>query len=904
MSVELGVLGPLEVRFDNRAVPIPAGRARVLLAALLLRANQVVPVDNLVDWLWDGTPPTVSRAKATLHMVVRRLRQALGPVNIVRTVAGGYIADVPPGSLDLHRYRALVEQRRYAEALELWRGEPLSDVLSDSLHRDEVAPLLEEHLAVTEQRIDADLDAGRARELVAELRLLTSRYPLRERFWGQLVRALHEADRQAEALAAFEAVRVRLADELGIDPGRALRELHAKVLAGHVAPERANAVVVPRQLPPAAEFVGRADVVAELTALLSTADSARLPVALISGAPGIGKTALAVHVARVLRDDFPDGQLFADLRGHSPSSAVTASVVLPRFLRALGIAPEDVPGDPDEQASLYRSLLADRRVLVLLDNVRGAEDVRPLLPGQSGCAVVVTSREVLPGLIAAHGARPFVIEPLRRHESLALLRGVLGVDVLDAEPAAAAELAETCAHWPLALRIAGAHLAGRPALDLAGYVDELRREDRLDALAIEGDEKLAMRAAFDLSYVGLDAEARAAFRLLGLVPGDDISIAAAAALLGGEVRDARRLLRSLSAANLVLEQAAGRFALHDLLREYAAAKASAEDDEVTRRDAMRRLLDFYTDTALNGTALLRRLRPDVSTGTSRERALGFTDRRQALEWCEVEQANLAAATRWAAESGFTEYAWRLPVAQWAFFDLAKRFTESIPALEIAVAAARSVEDLTAASLAPQALAMTYSDAERYDDAIAAYGHALDARRRAGDRRGEGMALNALAICLLRRQESERAIEMLEESRRILVEIGEQYGEAITLNTLSGALVGMGRADEAVAVSLEALRLVEDIRDPVVNGRLLDNYGNALAAAGRVDDALEAYRRARAQAVEARDHTTEGAVLDNLARTLSAMGDVAGARESWTTALTLIPETSAAASRIRARLAEL
>jgi DNA-binding SARP family transcriptional activator/tetratricopeptide (TPR) repeat protein len=902
VSVELGVLGPLEVKVDGRVVPIPAGRARILLAALLLRANRVVPVDVLVDWLWDGTPPDPSRAKATLHMVVRRLRQALGSVQVVRTAAGGYVADVPPGGLDLHRYRELVEARRYAEALALWRGEPLSDVRSDSLHRDEVAPLLEEHLAVTEKRVEADLDAGRSLDVVPELRVLTARYPLHERFWGQLVRALHGAGQQADALAAYEAVRARLADELGIDPGRALRELHAAVLAGRVAPERSSGVV-PRQLPPVPEFVGRAEVVAELTALLS-ADGARVPLALISGAPGIGKTALAVHVARLLLDDFPDGQLFADLRGYSPSSAVTATVVLPRFLRALGIAAEDVPGDPEEQVALYRSLLGDRRVLVLLDNVRQADDVRLLLPGHPRCAVLVTSREGMPGLVAGDGARSFVIEPLRPHESLALLGGVLGAEVLDAAPEAAADLAETCAHWPLALRIAGAHLAGRPALDLARYVGELRGEDRLDALAIEGDEQLAMRAAFDLSYVGLAADARAAFRLLGMVPGDDISTAAAAALLGCDVVGARRLLGTLVRANLVRQPAAGRFTSHDLLREYAAAKALAEDDEETRRAAMRRLLDFYIDTSLNATASLRSLRPDVSTGTSRERALEFADRRQALEWCEVEQANLAAATRCAAESGFVEHAWRLPVAQWAFFDLAKRFAESIPVLEIAIAAAHTIDDPTVRSITSQALAMTYGDAERYDDAIPLCHEVLDIRRATGDRRGEGLALNALAICHLRRQESEKGIGLLEESRRILVEVGERQGEAITLNTLSGALAACGRGDEAVAVSLEALRLVEGTDDPVVMGRFLDNYGNALAAAGRVDDAVRAYRSAQSKAVEARDHTTEAAALDNLARTLAAMGDVAGARECLTEALALWPVTSAAANRIRMRLTAL
>ncbi|WP_051764684.1 AfsR/SARP family transcriptional regulator [Saccharothrix syringae] len=900
MSVELCVLGPLEVRLDNRPVPIPAGRARVLLASLLLRANEVVPADRLVDRLWDGAPPNASRARATLHMVVTRLRQALGPANVVRTAAEGYVADVPPGSLDLHRYRELAARGRFAEALELWRGEPLADVRSDSLHREEVVPLLEERLAVLERRVDADLAAGRAAELVPELRALTRRHPLHERFWAQLMRALQAADQWAEALAVYEAVRAHLADELGIAPGPALRELHARLLAGVQPPPGAPPAVVPRQLPPPVDFAGRADLVAELAAeLAGTGDHPSC--AVVAGPPGIGKTALAVHVAHLLRDRFPDGQLFADLRAYAPSSAVTVSVVLPRFLRALGVAPEDVPGDREEQAARYRSLLAGRRVLVVLDNVPRDEAVELLLPGHPGSAAVMTTRDCLLGLVGGSGARRFDVEPLHGDESLTLLRGVLGDAVLDAAPEAAAALAETCAHWPLALRIAGVNLASRPVPDLAGYVAELRREDRLEALAI-GDEEFALRAAFDSSYVGLDAEARAAFRLLGLVPGDDVSTAAAAALLGVEVREAQRLLRGLAAASLVSERS-GRFALHDLLREYAAGLAAEEEDEATRHAALRRLLDFYVDTALNAAAAVRSVRPDVSTGVARERALGFADRDQALEWWEVERANLCAATSHATRSGHAEHAWRLPIAQWSLFDLTKRFAETVPALELAARAAREVGDPRALTLTARALAMTYSDADRPEDAIRSHHVALEVHRRAGDRRGEGLALNALAICHLKLGRDATAVDMLEESRRLLVAVGDQHGEAITLNTLSGVLARLGRVEEAVEASSRALRLVEGSGDLVVEGRVLDNHGNALAAAGRVDEAVAAYRLARARAAEARDQSTEAAVLENLARALTTKGDVTGARASWAAALALLPEGSAAADRVRARLAE-
>jgi len=370
MNVEYRVLGPLEVLRDGVPVPVPAGRGRVLLTTLLLRPNRFVSVDELVERLWDGEPPTLDRAHKTLQMVVRRLRMALDDANCVRTATGGYLAEVDPERLDLTRFRRLAAVGEFAAALAHWRGDVASNVVSAHLHREDVPPLVEERLVVHGRRVEADLARGRGAELVGELRELTAAHPLREGFWAQLVQALHQAGRQGEALAAYEEIREHLDEELGVEPGPSLRDLRARLL------DRTGA---PRQLPALPEhFAGRT---AELTKLTEvTTSGAAVVITAIDGTAGIGKTALAVRWAHAVADRFPDGQLYADLRGFDPAGGpADPAEVLASFLGAFGVSGGAVPADLPERAALYRSVLADRRVLVLLDNARDVEQVRPLL---------------------------------------------------------------------------------------------------------------------------------------------------------------------------------------------------------------------------------------------------------------------------------------------------------------------------------------------------------------------------------------------------------------------------------------------------------------------------------------------------------------------------------------------
>jgi DNA-binding SARP family transcriptional activator len=573
---EFRVLGPVEVTCAGRAVPIGAGKQRVVLAALLLRANETVSVDRLIEHLWHDRQP--AGARDTLYAYVMRLRKALVagglPAGLIQTAGSGYTIEVEPASLDLHRYRDLVGRAESAAttgdpaaestllrgALDLWRGEVLANVPSESLVQ-EMAPLLEERLQVWERRVDVDLRLGRAGELVGPLRALVEEHPARERFWAQLMLALYRSGRQAEALDAYRTVSTFLADELGVDPGADLRSTHRAILTGEGAPvEAPRPATAPAQLPPAPpDFVGRADLVDRIYALLD-GDRASAAVT-VSGSPGVGKSALALRVAHRLSGRFPDGQLYADLGAEEQP--------LPRFLGALGVPPDRVPAAPDEQERLYRSRLAGRRVLVVLDNAASADQVRPLLTGDPAGPVLVTSRHTLPTLTAFHGARPVPVDVLTPDEARDLLAGMLGDDLVAAEPAAVAELARLCEYLPLALRIAAAKLITRLWPRVADYVLELRADDRLSALAIDGDRGGSVRAAIDDSYTALDPDLRRFFRQLSLIPAGELTLRAVAALAGLGADQARRRLDRLASVNLLQHSAAGRYRFRALIREYA-----------------------------------------------------------------------------------------------------------------------------------------------------------------------------------------------------------------------------------------------------------------------------------------------------------------------------------------------
>ncbi|GLY52537.1 XRE family transcriptional regulator [Lentzea sp. NBRC 102530] len=629
------MLGPLEVVLDGTPVAVPAGRGRVLLATLLLRANRFVSVDELVERIWDGEPPDLDRAHKTLQMVVTRLRQALGEANCVHTERGGYLVRIEPEQLDLARFRRLVEREEFAAALALWRGPVLADVTSESLHRDEVPLLVEERLAAVEKRIEADLAAGRSVELVPELQELTREHPLRDRFWHQLMLALYRSGRQAGALAAYRQVSEMLADELGIDPTPELSALHDQILRGEVAAPQEKRVT-PRQLPPdLATFAGRERDVERLAA-----SEARVVV--ISGTGGVGKTSLAVHWAHRIARRFEDGQIFVNLRGQDQVRAMAPQEALMLVLKGLGV--DNASGSLDEQVALYRSLVADRKLLLLLDNAASAEQVRPLLPASAGALTIVTSRGDLRGL-TLNDADLVRLPTLTDEGGMRLLERVLGVQKVHAEKEAAAALVRLCGGLPLALRIAAADLRAQEDMTITRKVARLGA-DRLGELAVPGDPAAAVGIVFDESYAALPEPAQRVLRRLGVLPGADFTAHDAAVIAG--LPDAREQLDLLVAVHLV-EGHGDRFALHDLLRVYAHAKCARDE----AGEALTRLYDFYRRMTDDAGELLfpDQRRFPLRTTTTQLPGVVLKTSEEAYAWMAAEYQNLFSTVVLAAERG-------------------------------------------------------------------------------------------------------------------------------------------------------------------------------------------------------------------------------------------------------------
>ncbi|MFT7838937.1 BTAD domain-containing putative transcriptional regulator [Saccharothrix sp. BKS2] len=697
---EFGVLGPLVVRRDGRTVEVTAAKHRIVLATLLLGANRSVPPAELVRRVWGEAPP--DRAAQTLPVYVMRLRRALGEPQLIRTTPTGYRIDLPPDALDLHRFEALAARGAelvragdpaaavevYERALACWRGVPLADVPSESLHEVEAPCLVERRLLVTSELVDVRLELGRCEEVIADLRRLTARHPLRERFWSQLMVALHRADRQADALDAYRQAATVLARELGVDPGEPLRAVHRAILAGDQAPPRPvePAWSSAAQLPaPVGNFVGRAAELTRVAGRLARSGAA----VVVCGPPGVGKTAFAVAAGHAARERYPDGQLYVDLRGHSTSPPLPTPVVLARFLRALGVRADHIPVGEDELVRGYRARLRGRRVLITLDNAASVGQVLPLLPegvghrepgpGDPGCSVLITSRNELRHPLRATTVR---LDVLRGDEAWKLLARSVGPEAAASQFDALAELARLCGYLPLALRIALGNLVGSPHGDIASYVAELRGGDRLTALAVDNDDTAAVRRAFDLSYAALAPAAARLFRLVAVLPGSDFGAGGAAALLDAPEEVARGLLDDLASAHLVQRVGVDRFAPHDLIRDYAADRAAVEGEDLG--SARRRLFDWYLRTAVEVGDVLY---PEL--GRSGPPRLGPDEARA---WLEAERPNVLAATEHCAAHGPRELSWRLIDAVSGYFGSHGHHVEFLHAVNAALGAARAAGD--------------------------------------------------------------------------------------------------------------------------------------------------------------------------------------------------------------------
>ncbi|GHC40077.1 AfsR/SARP family transcriptional regulator [Streptomyces cinnamoneus] len=660
---EFTLLGPVRARYDGVTVDLGPPRTREVLAVLLAAAGRTVALPLLVDGVWDeGDRPARAEHSARTH--IWRLRRALArhtPEPVLVTVGDGYALRVPARAVDAWAFeRALAragevraaggpaEQARevLSEALALWTGEPLAGLRGP--HAGALrARFAGVRQALLEARLELDAELGDRPRLAAEAGALVMEYPASQRLRAVQMLALYRSGRQAEALGVYEDTRRYLSAELGhVPPGQRgpcaeLAALHRRILCSD--PSLRLPATDPQPKPPGGHafpsavggFTGRTEQVRELTESLTRPDTAAVVISAVNGMAGVGKTTLAVHTAHGLVDAFPDGRLYADLRG-ADAEPLQPHAVLEGFLRELGTADEDIPEDAEERVARYRSLLAERRMLLLLDNAASCEQLRPLIPGAAGCTVLVTSRAWLTGL---PGARHLRLDVMPLAEALDLLRRTVGDRAVDDDPEAAAALAAACGFLPLALRIVASRLAAEPGRTLVDMVRCLTDErGRLDELRTG---ETAVEAAFELSYATLTAGQARAFRLLSVVDVPDLALPSAAALLGLGTDEAEELLESLVELNLLESHRLDRYHFHDLVRAFARARSTREDSPGTTARAVAGLLDFALATARNADAVAHSTEPgertliDVAVASP---GLAFGTAQEATDWMREETA--------------------------------------------------------------------------------------------------------------------------------------------------------------------------------------------------------------------------------------------------------------------------
>ncbi|MBB5953714.1 DNA-binding SARP family transcriptional activator [Saccharothrix tamanrassetensis] len=830
-----------------------APKVRTLLALLLCRPRAVVPATVLIDGLWRGDPPR-SAAK-NLQLYVHQLRRALGEPERVALRSPGYALEVHPDELDAERFEALAGQARLAheradfrtagtlarQAIALWRGTPFCGLADEvRLLQAEAERLLERKLVVTSMCVEAELRLGRHRELVAELLELVAEHPLREGLHAQLMLALYRSGRQAEALEVYWKVRRVLAEDLGLEPGAEVCELAQAILRADPALEPGAAGAAPTrptQLPPdVATFTGRAELLRDLDA---AADRGGVPVVVVSGTAGVGKTALALHWSHRALDRFPDGQLYVNLHGYAPTAAVSAAEALVRFLRALGVPAERIPAGLDELTALFRSTIGGRRMLVLLDDAASVEQVRPLLPGRPGSVVLITSRDDLRGLAVTNDAAVSRLDVLTAREAGLLLERIIGAARVEAERQAADELVALCARLPLALRVAGAGVASGGESPIADCVAGLRAADRLDRLSVAGDPTTAVRAAFHLSYRRLDPAVRTLFRLLGVVETPEFSVHAAAALLGVGYTRARRLLTELVRAHLVDVDASGRHQYHDLLRLYAAERATDEDDPDDRAAARARLFDWYLDTAAAATAkltphVLRLTRPDRPAAPAPP--VDFEEDTGALAWLEVERANLVAVVRDAAEHGPRPVSWQLADVLRGYFWLRRYVAEWLAVARTAAASAIADGSVHGRIAAEQSLAQAYRSTGDYPRSIEHYTASIELAAAAGWAEAEAAARGNVSGVHWELGRLDEAAAELTRAVRLNRRTGWQAGLGANLHNLGTLCRELGRPHEAVEHLTQALEVHESLRSKSGVAHAHTNLGEALSDLGRLADA--------------------------------------------------------------------
>jgi tetratricopeptide (TPR) repeat protein/DNA-binding SARP family transcriptional activator len=901
--MEFRLLGAVEIAVDGRVLNPGPSQQRLVMAILAAEAGRPVSVESLIDRTWDEPP---EHPRRTLQVYLSRLRRLLDgaatsgqPVRVVRR-SGGYLLDIDPDRVDIHRFRSLISQARHQEcpqperaallgrALELWRGQPLADLPGGWATRFRQG-LQQQYLEAVAGWAEESVRAGDPGAVLARLGELVGEHPLVESLATAYMRALYAAGRPADALKHFDAIRHRLADELGTDPSPELQQLHRQILTADPAlssPEPAatgTSRLVPRQLPaPPQGFTGRA---AELAALDQVHDSSStVVIAGIDGMAGVGKTALAVQAAHHLAGRYPDGQLFIDLHGYTHGVApIQPAEALDHLLRALGIPGTQIPTSLDQRAALYRTRLAEQRMLIVLDNAAAEAQVAPLLPGVPGCLVLVTSRRRLAGLDHTH---TLSLDTLPAPDAITLFVQTAGEDRLAGQPAESSiEVVESCGRLPLAIRIAAARLRSHPSWQLSHLVERLRdQRHRLGEL--EAGQR-SVTAALDLSYHHLDADQQRAYRLLGRHPGPEFDRYAAAALLGSTVLPAGRVLDQLLEANLLHEPTPGRYRFHDLTRAHAAPIAEPSQDA-----ALDRLLDYYRHTAAVAMhAAYPYEREDRSQVPRARTASPDLPGPAALGWLDTELPNLLAAARYASEHGRPAHVLHLSAILHGHLRSRGRYHDAESLHQQALATARATADQAGQLVSLVGLGDSHRLQGRYQPATDHYQQALQLARTTGHRTGEMNALAGLGDTHRLQGRYQPATDHYQQALQLARTTGHRTGEMNALAGLGQIHRLQGRHTQAADHYQQALRIARATGHRPNEMYALGGLGHIHLRQGRYQQATDHYQQARQLARTTGHRIGELTALNGLGHLHRWQGRYQQAAEHYQQALEIARTTS-------------
>lgn len=883
---ELRVLGAVDAVGPGGRAALQGNRQRAILGVLALHVGTVLPVPRLIDALWGEDPPRT--AVRTLHSHVARIRQALAACGfppVLVTKDAGYALATAPTVIDVHRFEQQVSAARLdlsageperaratlRSALGLWRGEAFADVSFAGWMVREVERLHELRLSAMENLWDAELRLGNHDEAVRELPRLLAAHPTRESLVGLHMTALYRCGRHVEALTAFQELRERLAGELGVDPSPELVALHTSILRRDGGLEPAPGA--PAQLPArVGHFTGRA---AQLDALDRVLGDRSIVV--ITGAAGMGKTALAVHWAHRIADRFPDGALFLDLRGHDPERAMPAAEALAHLLRTLEVPDDRMPGEVDERAALYRSLLRGRRCLVLADNAGALADLLPLVPGAGESLLVVTSRKTLTALGIHHAVHTEVLAPFGHNESLSLLSRVLGAQRVEREHGPAARLARLCGGMPLALRIAAARLAADPAGSIAEAAANLATGNRLDHLAVDGDTR-TVRTVLASAYLPLGARQTRMFNRLGLVPGATFSTWLCSAMCGLPVSEGRIAVAGLAEAHLVTGAGPDRFRFHDLVRDFAKQCGRTDEPVAGRVEAGERLVDWYLFVAAAANEVIDpsrdRVRPTLRHAPPE---VPFArDRQAAVAFLAQERDNLLPVVRYARKNGWPTAAWQLTYLLTSFYDTTGHWHERVELCRQGTVAATSLGDPLAMAEMLRALGVAYFMTRRLSDAVDTNLKALRAVREAGDLTGEGHVYNNLANAHAQSRQFDEALAAHKLAVERCASAGNDLGLALSQRNLGYTYVQMGRAEEGFEPLTTALAAFRVLGVDRLTAGTLYSLGEAYLQLGEHDVALAHFDDAVAASRACGDRIIEWESLLHAGRVHEANGDLAAA----------------------------